>query len=420
MKIVFAFALALASASSDYRGPTQTSERLQHLQTMSIDGSARSLAADDKGLAATGSQKWPLTMQDVNLFVVTLARSPHRWKHFLSSGYGERDFPRLQRFEGVDGRTVNPKNDSRLSVTARVTIMRGHRRDHTDINTLGMVGCYLSHVALWRKVVDDDLPLAVAMEDDAYVTSTQRDRVDGLLAQLPPPTEWDVLILGHAHPPTQTPSKRFPGFGDVTYWYGTIAYVVSKRGAQRLLAQALPILFQVDGYMAYMAKLGQLTVVHRKDGQDVRSLFGTISSVQDTCHLCDLPHDYNRVADILFWIVLGIALAIGGSVSWDKGWPQAAAGWLVWKAGVSSAWRCALCAFLPCLRRIEAAGAGLGLDEPGDLALGGGGTGGLTSGVAGSAQPVERLVSGAPSVSQGDGSGTHFAGLGAESPGKSG
>ena len=109
-------------------------------------------AAPPPPAAAAATAPWPQTMEHIPLFVVSLARSPWRWADFVASGDALRDFPTLQRVDAVDGRGVDTRNDSRLSLSARVTIMRGSRRDHTDINTLGMVGCYLSHLALWQRI----------------------------------------------------------------------------------------------------------------------------------------------------------------------------------------------------------------------------------------------------------------------------
>lgn len=278
---------------------------------------------------------WPTTMDSVPLFVVSLLRSPARWRAFVRSG-AQRAFPTLQQFPAVDGRGVQVRNDSRLSLVARVSILRGTRRDHTDITTAGMVGCYLSHLALWQRVLADGLPLAVVLEDDAAVSAATRRHMDAMLAALPGADTWDVLLLGHAHPPTQVPSSAHPGFHDVSAWYGTIAYAVSARGAARLVRHALPIQYQVDGFMARLAKLGEITVLHgpaagdvRSRWFDVRSMWFTRSDVQDTCQLCDLPHDYNRVADVAFWVGMGALLVCVGSMAlaalWHRRAPPAAA-----------------------------------------------------------------------------------------------
>jgi GR25 family glycosyltransferase involved in LPS biosynthesis len=301
-----------------------------------LPGWAPGARAAQRALAATSAAKagvsavgeWPATMATTKLFVVTLARNSDRWEYFLKGGDTAAQFPGLTRFEAVDGRSLNLLNDSRLSLSARVAIMRGTRRDHTDINTPGMVGCYLSHLALWQRVADERLPLAVVMEDDANVQPGLAASVDALLARLPNGDDWDVLLLGYAHPPTEAPSGRFPGFGDVSYWHGTIAYVVTARGAARLLAYATPVQFQVDGYMAFMAKLGRLTVLHDGGAVNVRSVWGTGTTVQDRCHLCDLPHDYKRMPDVLWWVALGAVLAVAANFAWDRGLLKAVALWL--------------------------------------------------------------------------------------------
>jgi hypothetical protein len=42
---------------------------------------------------------------------------------------------------------------------------------------------------------------------------------------------------------------------------GTYGYMVSRRGAERLLSRAYPIEMHVDAYMAYMSSMGHLDMI---------------------------------------------------------------------------------------------------------------------------------------------------------------
>ena len=57
----------------------------------------------------------------------------------------------FERFEGVNGKMLDVKNDDRISLRTKRNILYQKRRDHEDLDTPGGVGCYLSHYGCWKK-----------------------------------------------------------------------------------------------------------------------------------------------------------------------------------------------------------------------------------------------------------------------------
>ena len=171
----------------------------------------------------------------------------------------------------------------------------------------------MSHAEVWSRVLDSGVELAMVLEDDADITPDLLGRLDAVLAQLPPPGEWDVWILGcltvNAHAPA---AGLAPGIHEVSEFYGTQAYIVTRRGAQRLLSNAFPMEVQVDAFMAQAAMLGIVRTLWRADGYvNVRQLTFAGTTVQQLyCDLCSLPHDYNRASDVLFWLAVGAQLTL--------------------------------------------------------------------------------------------------------------
>ena len=58
---------------------------------------------------------------------------------------------------------------------------------------MGQLGCLCSHVALWRKVVNEKLPHAVVLEDDVEIADGFRTEVAALLEEVP--ANWDHCYL---------------------------------------------------------------------------------------------------------------------------------------------------------------------------------------------------------------------------------
>ncbi|MCU0809895.1 MAG: glycosyltransferase family 25 protein [Thiobacillaceae bacterium] len=105
------------------------------------------------------------------------------------------------------------------------------------------VGCYLSHTRLWKKIVAEDIPWAVVLEDDVDI----HDDLTGILAAIDKiPFQWDYIRLAGLGP---TPSFRLYDLNDkfaLSVLFqgasGTQANCISRAGAKRLLDYATPLI----------------------------------------------------------------------------------------------------------------------------------------------------------------------------------
>ena len=62
---------------------------------------------------------------------------------------------------------------------------------HRDL-TLGEVGCYISHMRVWQKVVDESIPYAIVLEDDLHIEPSFA-AILNQIEQLS--TDWDMIKL---------------------------------------------------------------------------------------------------------------------------------------------------------------------------------------------------------------------------------
>jgi GR25 family glycosyltransferase involved in LPS biosynthesis len=88
------------------------------------------------------------------LYVISLERTPQRWRAFEAANQGG---PAYTRFDAVDGRNVDP-----TALIADGVMDRGLSY------TPGALGCALSHISLWRACAAADGPVTVC-EDDAIL-----------------------------------------------------------------------------------------------------------------------------------------------------------------------------------------------------------------------------------------------------------
>lgn len=161
----------------------------------------------------------------------------------------------------VDGVRGTDLSDCTLKdVTTASTyfhIRQGRRTDHTQIDSVGAVGCALSHALAWRACATYGEPVLV-VEDDVTTPHT-RDSLQALVESAP--ESFDILRLSRImpwfHPATERTDDETWEAGGVTV--STAMYIVTPRAARVLMKYVQPIDTHVDMYMSMVAKKYGLT-----------------------------------------------------------------------------------------------------------------------------------------------------------------
>lgn len=160
------------------------------------------------------------------VFVVTLESDADRVAH--AETYARARLPEAELFPAVDGR--KPGVLMPFLKKHAVTLSPAW----ASSCTVGQLGCMCSHIALWRRVLDESLPHAAVLEDDVLIADGFRIGVTNALAELP--KNWDHCYLFY-HPQCFA-SRPLPGASTIQRAFetwGTVAYLVSAAGARKLL-----------------------------------------------------------------------------------------------------------------------------------------------------------------------------------------
>ncbi|RUO75808.1 glycosyltransferase family 25 protein [Idiomarina seosinensis] len=181
---------------------------------------------------------------DVPILLINLDRSKQR----LQSATEQLNQWRLPftRISAVDGKSLDE------NTVKRVFDEDNARCRYPYDLTIGEIGCYLSHVKCWQYIVDHKLDFAVILEDDLCLNADTPKVLDQLRKIT---TEWDYIKL--ASPYKFRPyhiveqlTQSNPTISLVRYRQkipsGTVAQVISYRGAQRLLQQRPPFFRPID------------------------------------------------------------------------------------------------------------------------------------------------------------------------------
>lgn len=208
------------------------------------------------------------------IYVINLDRDVERWQR-MQQVTRAADLPNVQRFSAINGKDM--ENDKFKEGTTWLG---------RQLQPVGVLGCAMSHMALWKKIVADKVPWAIILEDDVELVPNFREKLEHNLKQLlhnaptlsrlPPSdkhaqTTIDVVLLGalgRVHPLgrdslgsrlfsrllggcqtpllTATPGAAGGSVSRPMRPAGTHAYLVSRRGAQKLLQACPKARFHID------------------------------------------------------------------------------------------------------------------------------------------------------------------------------
>ena len=248
---------------------------------------------------------------NIHIYCINLKHRVDRWNRFSSQPELSilKDSYEVERFEAINGSAINVQKDERISLRTKRNIKEHIRRDHEELDSAGGVGCYLSHTTIWKKFLERSEPYAMILEDDVvlepgFTAKFQRAMKDTtLLSDEPdvwffqPPSDWYYDYKGIPYPPNV--KKHIVGPWITNACAAFTGYLVSRRGAERLLEAAFPIDMHVDLYTCLNGELKRtVNVYHQNVTVGVYALQLVDSDIQvatdKACLICDVPTNYKK------------------------------------------------------------------------------------------------------------------------------
>ena len=194
-------------------------------------------------------EKWPLSicnlkMDQVKIFVINLKRSPERRNEIARLMTNHNlDF---KFFDAIDGTTLSQEiiNKSRERSNHWYKLDEGPE----DSMKLGEIGVAMSHYKLYQKILQENLPMALIMEDDINFDKRLSNLIkSGKIAKLVS-KNFDLVLLGYC-----THDVNFRKSADTSYWnrqritkefyvgipvkwyWSAIGYVINQNAARLLI-----------------------------------------------------------------------------------------------------------------------------------------------------------------------------------------
>jgi GR25 family glycosyltransferase involved in LPS biosynthesis len=158
------------------------------------------------------------------------------------------NFKNVIRYPAVNGKNIS--NNELIQIiepSAMKSILDNYRKEHHELS-YGAVGCYLSHINLWKKLEIDNLDYIIIFEDDANPAFSFIELQE--IIKNNAPNDWDIILFGGIY----NNYKNINNYIDKIYsFYEMHAYIINKKGAIKLLSKAFPIKKQIDSWLSDLA-----------------------------------------------------------------------------------------------------------------------------------------------------------------------
>ena len=185
------------------------------------------------------------------VYVINLERRPER-KAKMDACFEEVGVD-YEWIKAVDGKLINEEFLQENGIEMMPDFSEPY---HGRALTYGEIGCFMSHYNIWQDIVQNDYEEVIVLEDDIRFEPFFKYKLRGLREELQALNlDWDLVflgrkILGKEEEPWVEDSTQLVRVG-YTYW--TLAYMLTKKGAEKLLSEKpLGKMVPVDEYLPIM------------------------------------------------------------------------------------------------------------------------------------------------------------------------
>lgn len=242
----------------------------------------------------------PIDIRAIPVFCINLDKRPERFKKFSAQPGAKALLAYIQRFPAIDGATIDPLKWDKIALQTKYNILHKTRRSHGEINTLGAIGCSLSHYGVWQKFLAGKADYCLVLEDDADVPVDLREQV---MACTEGTYAFDVWALSYRL--RGSLRELVAPWKVPEYYWGTSAYIISKSGAETLSKSFFPVECHMDKFFCLQSDLGYIRlVVHESINMWTLSYGSDVQMYK--CDLCDFPDNLDGYMAVDKRILYGV------------------------------------------------------------------------------------------------------------------
>lgn len=178
------------------------------------------------------------------IFCINLLDKVDRWENVIKQT--KKYNMDIVRFPAVDCRGL-PKmmmyKDylERDTIKELIDVDRNNGRWYFGQLTPGAVGCYLSHYGIWKKMLDEEIDVALIIEDDLVLLPDFDSKLKYYLKNAP--SDWDIICLGWN---SIGKTKNLGDFKKLNQFYLLHCYLINLKAVKKMMPYLFPIKLQID------------------------------------------------------------------------------------------------------------------------------------------------------------------------------
>jgi glycosyl transferase family 25 len=168
-----------------------------------------------------------------------------------------------------------------------------------------MIGCGISHINIWKKIVREKINTSLIVEDDFILVDDFLNKFNKIINK--EPKEYDILFLSSG----QIHNKDLK-FRDINeYFYKqifisqTIGYIITLKGAEKILKYIDKVSYHIDFQICMTSLFTDLDVISVKEGL-IYQTFETSNNLNDRNYplIIDNLLLYNNTFNYYYKLVL--------------------------------------------------------------------------------------------------------------------
>lgn len=194
---------------------------------------------------------------DIEAFLINLDYRKDRLERFKRT-YNLKNI-KCSLVKAVDAKKIDIEKLKKYNLIGDYglnTLKTRKRTHHHQFNTMGAIGCYMSHIKTWQKILNSNCKYGLIFEDDIEFNNNMTENVIcNYISKLP--KDWDILLLSKNR---VTMYNVKDNLYKVKKFICLHSYVVNKNSITKMIQEITPINQQIDFKLSCLANQNILNI----------------------------------------------------------------------------------------------------------------------------------------------------------------
>lgn len=187
------------------------------------------------------------------IFVINLEKDFHR----LNNVYKQFKKNNIKKYEIFTGIYGNDLNDT--DINSNTTIIGKY------IASKNMIGCGMSHIKLWEKIVKNNIKTTLILEDDFILKDDFSNKINEIINYAP--IEYDIIYLTSNI--IHNKNLKLYDINDIFYKQifiaQTLGYIITYNGAKKILNDINKISYHIDVDLCFKSLIYNYNIISVKE-----------------------------------------------------------------------------------------------------------------------------------------------------------